>query len=90
MKDDVKAGVKSTALSFGASRVKPYLAFFGVCFLGSLILVGVMNQLSYVYFLAGVLGGAAHLVWQLSSLNVGQPESCWTVVRQLHFQHNPN
>ncbi len=79
MKDDVKAGVKSTALLFG-SRVKSYLAFFGLCFLTALVTVGLLNDQSYAFFLIGLVGGGAHLLWQLTSVQVGKPESCWKVV----------
>ncbi|KAF9025660.1 4-hydroxybenzoate polyprenyl transferase [Hymenopellis radicata] len=84
MKDDVKAGVKSTALLFG-SRVKSYLAFFGLCFLTALVTVGLLNHQSYAFFLVALIGGGAHLLWQLTSVQVGKPESCWKVFHRNGF-----
>lgn len=78
-RDDVKAGVKSTALVFG-TRVKGYLAFFGTCFMTALSISGALNHQSYFFYLFSILGGSVHLISQLRSLNPDVPKSCWKAV----------
>ncbi|KAG6817819.1 hypothetical protein H0H87_003227 [Tephrocybe sp. NHM501043] len=75
-KDDVQAGVKSTALLFG-SRVKQILAVFGMVFMTALTISGIMNGQSLAFFLLSVLGGSLHMIWQLYSVDVDSPKSCW-------------
>ncbi|RDB21485.1 4-hydroxybenzoate polyprenyltransferase, mitochondrial [Hypsizygus marmoreus] len=75
-KDDVNAGVKSTALLFG-NHIKAILAIFGTILISSLLLSGVMNGQSPIYFVLGVIGGAAHLCWQLYTVDIDSPKSCW-------------
>ncbi|TFY67385.1 hypothetical protein EVJ58_g1659 [Rhodofomes roseus] len=75
-KDDVEAGVKSTALLFGA-YVKPILSVFGAVFIGTLAYVGMDTSMALPYFVLGVGGCALHMVWQLGTLDVSAPEDCW-------------
>ncbi|KAI0724917.1 UbiA prenyltransferase [Fomitopsis betulina] len=75
-KDDVKAGVKSTALLFGA-YVKPVLGLFGAVFVGTLAYAGTEMSMPLPYFVIGVGGCALHILWQLRTLNVDVPEDCW-------------
>lgn len=75
-RDDVKAGVKSTALLF-ASWIKEILFLFSVLFVSALAYVGVRNSQGPAYFVISVGGTAIHLVWQLKTLKVDVPEDCW-------------
>jgi len=75
-KDDVKAGVKSTALLFG-DWVKQILGIFAVAFVATLAYAGYQTNQSWVYFTISVGGCAAHLLWQLVTLDPDVPEDCW-------------
>ncbi|KAH9934349.1 UbiA prenyltransferase family [Fomitopsis serialis] len=74
-KDDVEAGVKSTALLFGA-YVKPILSLFGAAFVGTLAYAGTETSMPLPYFVIGVGGCALHMIWQLGTLDVGIPQDC--------------
>ncbi|KAI0034587.1 UbiA prenyltransferase family [Vararia minispora EC-137] len=74
-KDDAKAGVKSTALLFG-DHVRSVLAVFAILFLASLVLIGVLNGQTAVYFVVSCGGAAAHLAWQLRFWDVDDPADC--------------
>ncbi|KXS21637.1 4-hydroxybenzoate polyprenyl transferase [Gonapodya prolifera JEL478] len=73
-KDDVFAGVKSTALRFGTyPSTMRWLSFFGISALTLFTLAGVQNGQSWPYFTAVAMAGG-HIVWQLKTLkwdNVG-------------------
>ncbi|KAG6810034.1 hypothetical protein H0H92_013624 [Tricholoma furcatifolium] len=75
-KDDVNAGVKSTALLFG-SRVKQILAIFGTIFICSVTISGFLNAQSLPFYVISVFGGGLHLAWQLYTVHVDSPKSCW-------------
>jgi len=74
-KDDVKAGVKSTAVLFGAS-VKPILGIFATGFVASLVYVGIRNGQGFTFMVLSVGGASLHLAWQLIMLKVDEPEDC--------------
>jgi len=74
--DDVKAGIKSTAVLFG-SGVKIYLAHFGAVFITCLALAGAYNNQDIGFYMVSVVGGAIHLVWQLRNVDTQVPASCW-------------
>ena len=78
--DDVQAGVKSTALLFGAST-RPILAGFSTSFVGLLALSGYLNGQSAAFYAISVGGAAAHLAWQLRTADLEMRESCWNVFR---------
>lgn len=78
-KDDVKAGVKSTALLFGNS-IKLVLAFFASIMMGGLILAGILNGHELPYFLLSVGGGSLYLAVQLYAVDTNSPKSCWAAV----------
>ncbi|KAJ3342350.1 Para-hydroxybenzoate--polyprenyltransferase, mitochondrial precursor (PHB:polyprenyltransferase) [Gonapodya sp. JEL0774] len=73
-KDDILAGVKSTALRFGTySNTLRWLSFFGVSAISLFALAGIQNGQGWPYF-AGVAAAGAHVAWQLRTLrwdNVG-------------------
>lgn len=72
--DDALIGVKSTALLFG-ERTAHALIFF---YCATIILIGMAllkigaGWLAY----AGLIGFAAHLIWQVRRLNIGDPALC--------------
>ncbi|KAI8850419.1 UbiA prenyltransferase family-domain-containing protein [Chytridium lagenaria] len=66
--DDIKAGVKSTALYFG-SNIKQWLSLFATTSIGSLCIAGIANSHSYPFFLVGVGGAALHYIWIISRLD---------------------
>lgn len=68
-KDDVKAGVKSTAVLFG-NNIRLVNGAFAAVFVACLALGGIFNQQGPLYFLVSCVGAAAHFCWQLLSWNV--------------------
>ncbi|KAF9559710.1 4-hydroxybenzoate polyprenyl transferase [Agrocybe pediades] len=74
-KDDVSAGVKSTALLFGAD-IKPILSLFGGAVICSLLVSGVMNNQSWVFFLVSAAMGGSYLASLLWEVNPDIPEQC--------------
>ncbi|KAJ3198199.1 Para-hydroxybenzoate--polyprenyltransferase, mitochondrial precursor (PHB:polyprenyltransferase) [Entophlyctis luteolus] len=71
--DDVKAGVKSTALLFG-TRIKPVLIGFGACSISLLALAGYMNGQGLLFYLISVGGGALHYLWTLRGLDASDSQ----------------
>ena len=72
--DDALIGIKSTALLFG-QRTKPALAaFYGL----AVVLIGVALQLAGARWPAwiGLAAFAAHLAWQIASLQIGNSALC--------------
>src|SRR6266849_5265787 len=77
--DDALIGIKSTALLFGA-RTKPALmAFYGL----AVVLIGVALLLAGAGFPAwiGLAAFAAHLVWQIKRLEIGDPALCQRIFK---------
>ncbi|KAI3428667.1 hypothetical protein D9Q98_007490 [Chlorella vulgaris] len=72
--DDTKAGIRSTALTFGA-RTKQYCAGFGAASVGLLALTGHMAGCGGAYY-AGVSSAAAHLAWQIGSVDLDSGLDC--------------
>src|SRR3954463_11970305 len=72
--DDALIGIKSTALLFGA-RTAPALAVF---YAAAVLLIGVALVLAGAGYPAwiGLAAFAAHLVWQISRLEIGDPALC--------------
>ncbi|OCH87452.1 UbiA prenyltransferase [Obba rivulosa] len=77
-RDDIKAGVKSTAVRFG-KHVRTVLAFFSALFVACLAYAGALNSQGPLYFVITVLGAAAHLAWQLLMLDPESNQSCWSM-----------
>jgi 4-hydroxybenzoate polyprenyltransferase len=72
--DDALIGIKSTALLFG-DRTRPALAiFYGL----AVILIGVALHLAGAGWPAwiGLAAFAAHLVWQIARIEIGDPRLC--------------
>ncbi|KAL4259865.1 4-hydroxybenzoate polyprenyltransferase, mitochondrial [Pleurotus pulmonarius] len=74
-KDDLKAGIKSTAVLF-ASRTKLAIALFGLILISALYAAGVLNNQGYAYFVVSVGGATADLIMQLSEIDFERTESC--------------
>ncbi|EKM58175.1 uncharacterized protein PHACADRAFT_116866 [Phanerochaete carnosa HHB-10118-sp] len=64
--DDVHAGVKSTALLFGA-YVRPILIGFTLAFLALLLAAGHANHQGVPYFVLSCGGAALHFAWQFAT-----------------------
>ncbi|KAI8074144.1 UbiA prenyltransferase family-domain-containing protein [Gongronella butleri] len=75
-KDDVKIGVKSTALRFG-EKTNQWLTGFSATFVSMTALAGYMNGQGLPFYMISVLGTAAHLTWQLRTVNYDSPADCW-------------
>jgi len=75
-KDDIHAGVKSTAILFG-SYIRPILSLFAAHFVSSLAYAGYMNGQGPAFFVISVLGTALHFVWQLSTVDFEDGADCW-------------
>jgi 4-hydroxybenzoate polyprenyltransferase len=76
-KDDIKIGVKSTALRFG-ERTPEYLAAFSTGMVSMLALAGYMNDQGPLFYALSVGGAAAHLAWQLKTVDYENPVDCWS------------
>ncbi|KAJ7138573.1 4-hydroxybenzoate polyprenyl transferase [Mycena filopes] len=74
--DDVKMGVKSTAILFG-TWIRPLLIACGLTFAAMLAVTGFLNDQGIVYFVISVGGTILHLVWQYLTVDLDVPKSCW-------------
>ncbi|KAM3223308.1 hypothetical protein ACQJBY_056948 [Aegilops geniculata] len=72
--DDLKVGVKSTALRFGDST-KQWISAFGAASIGSLALSGYNAELAWPYYPL-LTGAAAHLAWQISTVDLSDRADC--------------
>lgn len=76
IKDDVKMGVRSTAILFG-TWIRPLLVACGLSFLALLTVSGALNQNGCPYFFISVGGTAVHLTSQYLTVSLEEPKSCW-------------
>ncbi|KAI9296146.1 4-hydroxybenzoate polyprenyl transferase [Neoconidiobolus thromboides FSU 785] len=74
--DDVKVGVKSTALYMG-DQTKFYLSGFSAITLSMLTLSGYLNGHGVPFFLGTIIGGGSHLYWQLKTVDLNNTKQCW-------------
>ncbi|MBS0528477.1 MAG: 4-hydroxybenzoate octaprenyltransferase [Proteobacteria bacterium] len=77
--DDALIGIKSTALLFG-DRTRPALAlFYGL----AVVLIGVALRLAGAHWPAwiGLAVFAAHLVWQIVRIEIGNPGLCLKIFK---------
>jgi len=72
--DDALIGLKSTALRF-EDRARPFLTIFYGLALAGILSAGLMAG-GGVVFLAGAALGAAHLVWQVVTLDTDNGDNC--------------
>ncbi|KAI8597421.1 UbiA prenyltransferase family [Dissophora ornata] len=76
-KDDVKIGVKSTALRFG-EKTPEFLTAFSTGMISMLALSGYMNDQGPLFYALSVGGAAAHLAWQLKTVDYENTADCWS------------
>jgi 4-hydroxybenzoate polyprenyltransferase len=74
VEDDALIGIKSTARLFGEKTKPALVIFYGL----AVVLIGVALHLSAVRWPAwiGLAAFAAHLVWQIARLELGDPALC--------------
>jgi 4-hydroxybenzoate polyprenyltransferase len=77
VKDDVKMGVRSTAILFG-TWIRPLLVACGLAFVWALAGAGALNGQGAPFFVVSVGGTAVHLVWQFLTVDLALPRSCWS------------
>ena len=77
IKDDVKMGVRSTAILFG-SWIRPLLVLCGLMFVTMLAIAGHLNGQGPAYFIVSVGGTVIHLLWQYMTVDLDKPKSCWS------------
>jgi 4-hydroxybenzoate polyprenyltransferase len=79
VEDDALIGVKSTALLFGARTHRALVIFYGL----AAILIGaaLARAGSGVFAWLGLLAFAAHLVWQIRRLRIGDPALCLRIFK---------
>jgi 4-hydroxybenzoate polyprenyltransferase len=72
--DDALIGIKSTAILF-RERTRPMLVLF---YSAAVVLIGIAGTLAGggVYFAIGLAAFAAHLAWQVFSLDINDPAHC--------------
>uniref|UniRef100_A0A914XV17 4-hydroxybenzoate polyprenyltransferase, mitochondrial n=1 Tax=Panagrolaimus superbus TaxID=310955 RepID=A0A914XV17_9BILA len=73
--DDIKIGVKSTALRFG-DETKPWLTVFSAGMITNLTIAGIITDQTWPFFLA-VAATSCHLGWQISTLQINNRKDCW-------------
>jgi 4-hydroxybenzoate polyprenyltransferase len=73
--DDIKIGVRSTAILFGDSD-RHIIAVLQIMTLLALYLVGGMIHMGYWYY-SGLLAGALLFVYQLWLIRSREPENCF-------------
>ncbi|CAB1321701.1 unnamed protein product [Coregonus sp. 'balchen'] len=73
--DDIRVGVKSTALRF-QEQTKPWLSGFMVAMMSGLIVAGVNAEQTLPYY-ATLSTVAIHLTHQIYTLDINKPEDCW-------------
>ncbi|TVU27610.1 hypothetical protein EJB05_19104, partial [Eragrostis curvula] len=72
--DDLKVGVKSTALRFG-DLTKYWISGFGAACIGSLALSGYNAELAWPYY-PFLTAAAAQLAWQISTVDLSNRSDC--------------
>ena len=73
--DDAALGLNSSALFFG-ERNPQWLAGFSAATVALLALAGSGADMGAPFYLISVLGGGAHLAWQLKSIDYNSAKSC--------------
>jgi 4-hydroxybenzoate polyprenyltransferase len=77
--DDALIGIKSTALLFGARTRPALMVFYGL----AVALIGVALALAGAGWMVwiGLAAFAAHLVWQIERLEIGDPKLCLRIFK---------
>ncbi|CAL0306435.1 unnamed protein product [Lupinus luteus] len=74
IEDDLKVGVKSTALRFGDST-KEWITGLGIACLGNLALSGFNAELGWPYY-AFLAAASGHLCWQIFTVDLSSRSDC--------------
>lgn len=72
--DDIRSGIKSTAIKFGHDS-KLWLSGFSTVMMGSLLTSGILNQLAWPYYAATAIVGT-HLASQIATLDIDNASDC--------------
>ncbi|KAJ4822820.1 Palmitoyl-protein thioesterase 1 [Turnera subulata] len=72
--DDLKVGVKSTALRFGEST-KEWISGFGIACISSLALSGFNAGIGWPFY-AFLAGASGHLAWQICTVDLSSRVDC--------------
>eukprot|EP00002_Diphylleia_rotans_P041042 TRINITY_DN9884_c0_g1_i1.p1 TRINITY_DN9884_c0_g1~~TRINITY_DN9884_c0_g1_i1.p1 ORF type:complete len:381 (+),score=75.34 TRINITY_DN9884_c0_g1_i1:75-1217(+) len=72
--DDVKVGVRSTALLF-ADKTKSWVSGFSAVAIAGLALSGFEASLAWPYY-ASLAAAASHLAWQIQSVDLNNRQDC--------------
>ena len=72
--DDALVGIRSTARLFG-DRSRPWIAAFLAVFMALLVATGWLAGLGWPYY-AGLVLAAAHLAWQVATIDFDDPRDC--------------
>jgi 4-hydroxybenzoate polyprenyltransferase len=72
--DDILIGVKSTALHFGENTGKWLIWFYSLT-IGLMALSGYLAGLGWAFYM-GIGFAAAHLVWQVATLDIDDAKGC--------------
>lgn len=72
--DDVKIGIKSTALLFGQNS-RPVIALFYVAALGCFALAGLAAHMHHLFY-EGLVVAGLHAAWQLALWRMDDPANC--------------
>jgi 4-hydroxybenzoate polyprenyltransferase len=77
--DDALIGIKSTARLFGAKTHQALIVFYGL----AVVLIGIALGLAGAGYVAwiGLAAFAAHLVWQITRLEIGDPALCLRIFK---------
>jgi 4-hydroxybenzoate polyprenyltransferase len=77
--DDALIGIKSTALLFGPRTTPALMVFYGL----AVVLIGLALALAGVRWPAwiGLAAFAAHLIWQIRRLQIGDPALCLRIFK---------
>jgi len=81
--DDAVIGLKSTALRFGKNTPAWLALFYGITFVG-ITLAGALVGASYIFY-AGMVSAAAHLIWQIATLDMDDGQNCLDRFRSNHL-----
>lgn len=81
--DDATIGVKSTALLFG-KKTCIWLSVFYAYTITMFIIAGWLSNMNISYYV-GMLGAAAHLVYQLRKLDIDNRENCLHLFKSNHY-----
>ncbi len=72
--DDILVGVKSASIKLGR-KTRPFVCLVYALTVSLLALAGAVSGLGWFYF-AMLAGGAMQMFWQVSTLDIDQPDNC--------------